>query len=160
MEQVNQQSPRRCRYSIIYAISSRSITQRLQHSKCSSVAALKDKSAAALLGFKVNHSLTDKATLTAQLGLEQDFYHSVSNYSATSLNADILNPVAFNTDIKRTRPVASAGAYYDLTKAQRLSATINYQQLPFQSTSAVTGYFTLKKGVLAYSGGAKLAGVK
>ena len=49
------------------------------------VALLKDRSATALLGVKINRSLTDKATLTAQLGLEQDLHHKVGNYSATDL---------------------------------------------------------------------------
>ena len=104
------------------------------------VAALKDKGATALLGVKINRNLTDKATLTGQLGLEQDLYHKVDNYSATDLNASALTAIAFNSNIKRTRPVASLGAFYDVTKTQRASATINYQQTPFQSTGSATAY--------------------
>ena len=110
------------------------------------VAALRDKSATALLGIKVNRTLTDKATLTAQLGLEQDFYHKVDNYSATDLNGSELTAVAFNSNIKRTRPIASLGAFYDVTKTQRASATINYQQTPFQSTGSATAYFNYMIG--------------
>ena len=110
------------------------------------VAALRDKSATALLGVKVNRTLTDKATLTAQLGLEQDLYHKVDNYSATDLNDSELTAVAFNSNIKRTRPVASIGAFYDVTKTQRASATINYQQTPFQSTGSATAYFNYMIG--------------
>ena len=36
-----------------------------------------------------------------------------------------LDSVAFNSNIKRTRAVASLGAFYDVTKTQRASATIN-----------------------------------
>jgi hypothetical protein len=110
------------------------------------LAALRDKSVTALLGVKINRSLTEKATLTAQLGLEQDVHHKVDNYQATSLNNDALSPIAFNGNVKRTRPVASVGAFYDVTKTQRASATINYQQTPFQSTSSVTGYFNYMIG--------------
>ena len=110
------------------------------------VAALRDKSATALLGVKVNRTLTDKATLTAQLGLEQDIYHKVDNYSATDLNGSELTAVAFNGNVKRTRPVASIGAFYDVTKTQRASATINYQQTPFQSTGSATAYFNYMIG--------------
>lgn len=110
------------------------------------VAALRDKSATALLGVKVNRSLTDKATLTAQLGLEQDVHHKVGNYSATNSNIGDLDSVAFNSNIKRTRPVASIGAFYDVTKTQRASATINYQQTPFQSTGSTTAYFNYMIG--------------
>ena len=110
------------------------------------VAALRDKSATALLGVKINRSLTDKATLTAQLGLEQDVHHKVGNYSATNSNIGDLDSVAFNSNIKRTRPVASIGAFYDVTKTQRASATINYQQTPFQSTGSTTAYFNYMIG--------------
>jgi hypothetical protein len=110
------------------------------------LAALRDKSVTALLGVKVNRSLTDKATLTAQLGIEQDVHHNVGNYSATNSNIGDLDSVAFNSNIKRTRPVASIGAFYDVTKTQRASATINYQQLPFQSTGSTTAYFNYMIG--------------
>ena len=110
------------------------------------VAALRDKGTTALLGVKINRSLTDKATLTAQLGLEQDVHHKVGNYSATNSNIGDLDSVAFNSNIKRTRPVASIGAFYDVSKTQRASATINYQQLPFQSTGSATAYFNYMIG--------------
>ena len=110
------------------------------------VAALRDKGTTALLGVKVQRSLTDKATLTAQLGLEQDVHHKVGNYSATNSNIGDLDSVAFNSNIKRTRPVASIGAFYDVSKTQRASATINYQQLPFQSTGSATAYFNYMIG--------------
>ncbi|QDC96525.1 autotransporter outer membrane beta-barrel domain-containing protein [Candidatus Methylopumilus universalis] len=110
------------------------------------VAALRDKGITALLGLKINRSLTDKTTLTAQLGLEQDVHHKVDNYSATDLNGSDLTAIAFNSNIKRTRPVASIGAFYDVTKTQRASATINYQQTPFHSTGSATAYFNYMIG--------------
>jgi hypothetical protein len=57
-----------------------------------------------------------------------------------------LDSVAFNLNIKRTRPVASIGVFYDVTKTQRGSATINYHQLPFQSTVSATAYFNYMIG--------------
>ena len=110
------------------------------------VAALRDKGTTALLGVKVNRSLTDKATLTAQLGLEQDLHHKVDQYSATNSDIGDLSSIAFNSNIKRTRPVASLGAFYDVTKTQRLSATINYLQTPFHSTGSTTAYFNYMIG--------------
>jgi hypothetical protein len=110
------------------------------------LASLRDKSATALLGVKVQRSLTEKATLTAQLGFEQDVHHKVGNYSATNSNIGDLDSVAFNSNIKRTRPVASIGAFYDVTKTQRASATINYLQTPFQSTGSATAYFNYMIG--------------
>jgi hypothetical protein len=110
------------------------------------LASLRDKGTTALLGLKINRSLTDKATLTAQLGLEQDLYHKVDNYSASDAVGGELTAIAFNSNIKRTRPVASLGAFYDVTKTQRASATINYQQTPFQSTGSATAYFNYMIG--------------
>ena len=110
------------------------------------VAALRDKGTTALLGVKVNRSLTDKATLTAQLGLEQDLHHKVDQYSATNSDIGDLSSIAFNSNIKRTRPVASIGAFYDVTKTQRASATINYLQTPFHSTGSTTAYFNYMIG--------------
>ena len=46
----------------------------------------------------------------------------------------------FNSNIKRTRPVASVGAYYAVAKNQRVSGEVYYQQLPFQSTGSATAY--------------------
>lgn len=106
-----------------------------------SIATLKDKAATAIIGMRFNHLLTSKTTLTAQVGLEQDLYHKVNNYSATDLNLNNLTPVAFDSNIKRMRPLASAGAYYALAKNQRVSGEIFYQQLPFQSSGSATAYF-------------------
>ncbi len=110
------------------------------------VAALRDKSSAALFGVKINRSLTDKATLTAQLGLEQDLHHKVGQYAATNSDIGDLSPIAFNANIKRTRPVASLGAFYDVTKTQRASASINYLQTAFQSTGSTTAFFNYMIG--------------
>ena len=101
---------------------------------------LSDRSTSALLGTRMNYQVTPRATLTAHLGIEQDIHHKVDQLKATNTDIGELNSIAFNSNIKRTRPAASIGAYYDVTKTQRLSSTINYQQLPFQSTGSATAY--------------------
>ena len=111
-----------------------------------SYAALEDRSTTALLGLKLNHKLTPKTTLTASLGIEQDLEHSVDDYSATSTGISGLTSENFNNNIKRTRPVASAGAYYAVSKTQRIAGDIYYQQLPFQSTGSTTAYFNYTVG--------------
>ena len=112
-----------------------------------SYGSLKDRSTTALVGLKLNHALTPKATLTASLGLEQDLEHSVDQYSATSSSISGLTSENFNDSIKRTRPVASAGAYYAVSKTQRISGDVYYQQLPFQSTGSTTAYFSYMIGL-------------
>ena len=112
-----------------------------------SYGSLKDRSTTALVGLKLNHALTPKATLTASLGIEQDLEHSVDQYSATSSSIANLTSENFNDSIKRTRPVASAGAYYAVSETQRISGDVFYQQLPFQSTGSTTAYFSYMIGL-------------
>ena len=102
--------------------------------------ALNDRSTTALMGARVNYQVTPKTTLTANLGIEQDLHHKIDNFAASNNDIGDLNQIAFNSNIKRSRPVASVGAFYDVTKAQRLSGTVTYQQLPFQSTGATSLY--------------------
>jgi hypothetical protein len=101
---------------------------------------LNDRSTTALMGARVNYQVTPKTTLTGNLGIEQDLHHKVGNLTASNFDIGDLTPIAFNSNIKRTRPVVSVGAFYDVTKAQRLSGTVTYQQLPFQSTGASSLY--------------------
>ncbi len=112
-----------------------------------SYGSLKDRSTTALVGLKLNHALTPKAMLTASLGIEQDLEHSIDQYSATSSSIANLTSENFNDSIKRTRPVASAGAYYAVSKTQRISGDVYYQQLPFQSTGSTTAYFSYMIGL-------------
>ena len=101
-------------------------------------AGLADRSTTALVGVKLNHKLAEKVNLTGSLGIEQDLHHQVDNLTATGIAG--LTSENFNDSIKRTRPVASIGAYYMPVKNQRISADVYYQQLPFQSTGAATAY--------------------
>ena len=107
-------------------------------------AALEDKSTTALLGIKLNHALTPKANLTASLGIEQDLNNKVDQYAASGVSG--LTSENFNDNIKQTRPVASLGAYYAVSKTQRISGDVYYQQLPFQSTGSTTAYFNYTIG--------------
>jgi outer membrane autotransporter protein len=101
-------------------------------------AKLGDRSTTALMGVKLNHALTPRTNLTASLGVEQDINHKTDQLTASGV-ADLTSE-NFNNNIKRTRPVASAGAYYAVAKNQRLSGEVYYQQLPFQSTGSATAY--------------------
>lgn len=101
-------------------------------------AALSDRSTAALVGVKLNHKLAEKVNLTGSLGIEQDLHHHVDNLTATGVSG--LTSENFNNNIKRTRPVASIGAYFTPAKNQRIAADLYYQQLPFQSTGSTTAY--------------------
>lgn len=109
-----------------------SVTAPLTYAK------LSDRSTTALMGVKVNHVLNSKTNLTGSLGIEQDLDHKVDQLSASGVSG--LTSENFNSNIKRTRPVASVGAYYAVAKNQRVSGEVYYQQLPFQSTGSATAY--------------------
>lgn len=74
------------------------------------------------MGVKLNHALATHTNLTASLGLEQAPHHKTDQLIATGV-ADLTSE-NFNNNIKRTRPVASAGVYYAVTKTQRLSGDV------------------------------------
>jgi uncharacterized protein YhjY with autotransporter beta-barrel domain len=106
--------------------------------------AIKDRSLTSLVGIKLNHALTSKVSLTGSLGIEQDLEHHVDNLTATGVSG--LTSENFNDSIKRTRPVASAGAYFTPVRNQRISGELFYQQLPFQSTGSTTAYVSYAIG--------------
>lgn len=107
-------------------------------------ATLKDRSTSALLGVKVNHHLASKINLIGSFGVEQDLEHKVDSYVASGIAG--LTSESFNNSIKRTRPVASVGANYEIAKGQRLSAEIYYQELAFQRTGSTTAYINYMIG--------------
>ena len=115
-----------------------SVTAPLTYAK------LSDRSTTALMGVKLNHALTPRTNLTASLGVEQDINHKTDQLTASGVAE--LTSENFNNNIKRTRPVASAGAYYAVAKNQRLSGEVYYQQLPFQSTASASAYFNYMIG--------------
>lgn len=100
--------------------------------------ALEDRSTTALVGVKLHHKLTDQVVLTGSMGIEHDISRHVDNLTASGVSG--LTSENFNDSVKRTRPVASAGAYYSPARNQRIAAEIYYQQLPFQSTGSATAY--------------------
>jgi hypothetical protein len=110
-------------------------------------AGLTDRSTTALIGLKLNHALSRQTNLTASLGIEQDLDHHTDQYSATSAGISGLTFENFANSIHRTRPVASVGAYYTVSKTQRIAGDIYYQELPFQSTGSTTAYFSYMIGL-------------
>ena len=74
----------------------------------------------------------------ASANLESDTNVTNGVISATGVSG--LTPINLNSNPVKTRRSAIAGAYYDVTKSQRLSGTVTYQQLPFQSTGATSLY--------------------
>ncbi len=108
-------------------------------------AALTDRSTTALFGIKFNHAVSTQTNITASVGLEQDLQQHTDKYSATGI--DGLAPENFSSTINHTRRVASVGAYYAVSKTQRVSGDVYFQELPFQSTGTTTAYFSYMIGL-------------
>ena len=106
--------------------------------------ALNDKTTSALMGVKFKHALTPKTNLIGSLGLEQDLHNKTYRLIATGVSG--LTSENFSGDIHRTRPVASLGATYDISKTQRLAGEVLVQQLPFQNTAGATAFFNYMIG--------------
>jgi uncharacterized protein involved in copper resistance len=89
-------------------------------------------------------SLTDHIGMFAKLGLDQDLSIDGGTYSASGLSG--LTNFTFNSSPTRTRPSAALGAYYDLSKTERLSFEASINKAAFQSTSTTSAMLTYAVG--------------
>lgn len=98
-----------------------------------SYGALSERSLTVLLGSHVAARLAPRFTLTGFAGVEHDQSRKTNDYSATGVAA--LQPFAFGSNPKKTRPVASIGGIYDVSKTQQLSAQWVYRKEAFSSAA-------------------------
>lgn len=96
-------------------------------------------------GLGANYKVMPDVTLLASAGLENDLTTSNGTYSATGLYG--LNSISFNSSPVRTRATASAGAYYDLAKNQRVSLNYIFRQEPFQGVNTNAAFLTYAIGL-------------
>ena len=98
--------------------------------------ALNTNATTALAGAEARYRGIPYTTLFASAGLETDINTANGTYSATGVTG--LTPVNFNPNPVKTRPTATVGVYYDITKSQRFSVTGIYRQEPFRAVSTTT----------------------
>lgn len=107
--------------------------------------ALNTNATTALAGAEARYRGIPKTTLFASAGVETDTNTSNGSYSAIGVSG--LTPVNFNPNPVTTRPTATAGAYYDIFKNQRIGVTGIYRQEPFQAVSTTTVLATYTIGL-------------
>ncbi len=102
---------------------------------------LRQETTSVVAGVKFTGKIDPQTFAVLSAGVEHDLNHNVGQYSAGSSNT-----TAFNSDVKKTRPVVSAGVYHDLDKTQRLGLNAVVRQEPFQSTSSTSAMATYTVG--------------
>ena len=107
--------------------------------------ALVQQSTTALAGVRFSGRASPKTLLTMSAGAEQDTNNVGNSYNASGVTG--LTPITFNSNIQKTRVVANAGVYYDITNTQRIGLNAMYRQEAFQSTNTVTALVTYQVGL-------------
>lgn len=74
--------------------------------------AINNRSSSALMSIKFKHALTPLAKLMGSLDVEQDLHKKIDRLIATGIAG--LTGENLNSDLHRTRPVASFGTTYEI----------------------------------------------
>ena len=105
---------------------------------------LSQENTSLLAGIRWSGKLTDRLSLNGSVGVEQDVSNNNSNYTATGLTG--LTPILFNTDLNKTRPVASIGTTVSIDKRQQLAFSVLYSEQAFSKSSSTSAYGTYTIG--------------
>ena len=92
---------------------------------------LSERSVTLLLGSNLAARLAPRFTLTGFAGVEHDQSRKTSDYNATGVAA--LQPFEFSGNPKKTRPVASIGGIYEISKTRQISAQWVYRKEAYSS---------------------------
>jgi hypothetical protein len=109
-----------------------------------SYASLSQSTTSLLAGIRWTGKLTDRVGLNGSVGVEQDVSNNNSSYTATGVAG--LNSILINTDINKTRPVASVGTTVYIDKRQQLAFNVMYSEQAFSNSSATSAYATYTIG--------------
>ena len=102
---------------------------------------LRQESTSVIAGVKFTGKIDPQTFTVLSAGVEQDLNNNVGQYSAGSSNT-----TAFNSNVQKTRPVVSAGVYYDIDKTQRVGLNATHRQEAFDSTTSTSALATYTVG--------------
>jgi Autotransporter beta-domain len=109
-----------------------------------SYASLSQSTTSLLGGIRWSGKLSDRVGLNGSVGVEQDVSNNNSSYTATGVTG--LTSIAFNTDINKSRPVASIGTTVSIDKRQQLAFSVFYSEQAFSKSSTTSAYGTYTIG--------------
>jgi hypothetical protein len=102
---------------------------------------LRQESTSVIAGVKFTGKIDPKTFTVLSAGVEQDLNNNIGQYSAGSSNT-----TAFNSNVQKTRPVVTAGVFYNIDKTQRVGLNAIHRQEAFQSTASTTALATYTIG--------------
>ena len=102
---------------------------------------LRQETTSAVAGVKLTGKIDAQTFTVLSAGIEQDLNHNEGQYSATSGDT-----TTFNSNPQKTRPVVTAGVYYDIDKTQRVGLNAIHRQEAFQSTATTSALATYTVG--------------
>lgn len=102
---------------------------------------LRQETTSAVAGVRFTGKIDPKTFTVLSAGVEHDLDHNVGQYSAGSSNTAV-----FNQKPQRTRPVVTAGVFYDIDKTQRVGLNAIHRQEAFQTTTSTTALATYTVG--------------
>jgi len=102
---------------------------------------LRQETTSGVAGVKFTGKVDAQTFTVLSAGVEQDLNHNIDQYSATSGDT-----AEFNSNVQKTRPVVSAGVYYDIDKTQRVGLNATHRQEAFQSTATTSALATYTVG--------------
>lgn len=106
---------------------------------------LRQETTSALAGLSLKGRINPQTFTVLSAGVEHDLSHNVGEYSAMN-SSFTLTTTVFNAKPQRTRPVVSAGVYYDIDKTQRVGLNAIHRQEAFQSTATTSALATYTVG--------------
>jgi len=109
---------------------SATVTAPLSYSRVSQT------STTAMAGIGLLNRFDNNIGLFGKLGLEQDLGKSRGKIVASGI--DGLSDVAMSTGNQKIRPKVSGGVFYDIDKAQRITANASYGKQPFQNSATLS----------------------
>jgi outer membrane autotransporter protein len=105
---------------------------------------LKQAATTLQLGVKVSTNLSSQLAINGSLGIEHDIHNNQGVYSASGV--DNLTAIVFNSNINKTRPVASLGAILNVDNRQQLAFNLMYREEAFSHSSSTSAYGTYTIG--------------